>query len=230
MALSYTKTQLNKMNKEDLINKFLSLQESYNVMSGKVDNLCDTVSKLENKLSTLESSLTLSHHVNSLLTSRVSSLERQLHQLEQYSRRECLEFVGVPASVTNDHLQNTVCQILKKIDVDCLDADIEACHRVKNNKTIVKFSSRRKIFLKKKQLKDINFENIVGLNKHTAIYINESLCPYYRGLWSKCKLLKSQGKIHQFWTTNGTVRMRIEEDGEVKNILHDDDLREFYSE
>ena len=223
----FSKSQLDRLNKGELIEKFLQLQSDF---SESMKTCCDNVAKLTEKVEALESSLVVSQRVNSLLSSKVNSLERQLHQLEQYSRRECLEVVGIPASVQDDKLQDTVCDILKKIKVDCYEADIEACHRIKNNRTIVKFSSRKyifEIFKTKKKLKDTKFGDIEGMTENTKIFINESLCPYYRLLWSKCKDLFSKNVIYRFWTTNGTVRVKKSESSPVKVILHEDDLEEF---
>ena len=35
--------------------------------------------------------------------------------------------------------------------------------------------------------------------EHTKIFINESICPYYRGIWNKCKELRVNQKIHQLY-------------------------------
>ena len=91
----------------------------------------------------LESSLLLSRNTNSLLTTKITRLECDLHRMEQYSRRECLEFVGIPAPVKDDELEEKMIEILDSIGVACINDDIEACHRLKSNRTIVKFSSRK---------------------------------------------------------------------------------------
>ena len=40
----------------------------------------------------------------------------------------------------------------------------------------------------KKGLKDLNPTNL-SFPEDTKIYVNDSLCPYYRGLWNECKKL-----------------------------------------
>lgn len=221
-----SKAQLNSLNKPQLVEKFLQLQSDFN-------GICSTVDKLSEKVESLESSLVVSQRVNTLLSSKVTNLERQLHQLEQYSRRECLEFVGIPSTIEQDKLEDKVCEILQNINVDCCETDIEACHRIKNNRTIVKFSSRKKIyqiFKVKKNLRDKDFSGVEGLSKDTNIYINESLCPYYRLLWSKCKDLCNRKIIYRFWSINGILRVKVTETSEPKVILHESDLEEFNGE
>ena len=62
--------------------------------------------------------------------------------------------------------------------------DIKACHMVKYNWTIVKFSNRKdylQVLQVKKQLRnDCDLSNSpVGIQ----LFINENLCSYYKGLW-----------------------------------------------
>ena len=99
------------------------------------------------------------------------------HQFElcQYSRRECLEVVGIPSSVDDKNLQCTVCSILGDIDVVCDSNDIEDCHRIKGDRTKNKFSSRRKsseVLNKKKKLRNLDIGKY-GLNDGSRIYIND---------------------------------------------------------
>ena len=55
--------------------------------------------------------------------------------------------------------------------------------------------------------------------KGTKILVNESLCAYYRGLWNKCKKLKAMGKLHVFFVSNGTIKVRILENDRAKPLL-----------
>ena len=120
--------------------------------------------------------------VNDNLLNRITTLERSLHAQEQYSRREFLEIVGIPVSVDDKNLQPAVRNILNEIDVPCGPKDLEDCHRIKGDRTIVKFSSRRKsseVLRKKKKLKNIDGSKF-DFNAGVKLYINESFCPYFR--------------------------------------------------
>lgn len=72
--------------------------------------------------------------------------ERQCRVNVQYSRRECLEVVGKPASVGDAALEDNVCHIFCKIGVKVSDRGMQSCHRLKKHisLTIVKFSIRKK--------------------------------------------------------------------------------------
>ena len=59
----------------------------------------------------------------------------------------------------------------------------------------------------------------------TKNFVNESLCPYYRGIWNKCKKLRDKQRVHQYYTINGLICLRIEESDQAKIITHMVDLQ-----
>ena len=125
------------------------------------------------------------------MVKQLSSVERQCWKNAQYSLRECVEAVGIPSSVEHEQLEPTVCRILHHIGVNIPGDKIEACHRQGKNsdKTIVKFSSRKDCghtMCVKKYLKDLD-ATVLDLPAGTKLYINDRLCPYYKGLWNETK-------------------------------------------
>ena len=64
--------------------------------------------------------------------------------------------------------------------------------------------------------------NSIGID--TPVYINGSLCDYYKKFWSKCKKLRTNKLIHGFWVSNGSIRLKIVENGKTNVITHDADL------
>ena len=59
----------------------------------------------------------------------------------------------------------------------------------------------------------------------TRIFIIESLCVYYCGLWNKCKKLKGMGKLHVFFLSSSTIKAKILEINWAKPITHEADLK-----
>ena len=57
-------------------------------------------------------------------------MERNMHKLEQYCHRECIEIAGVPSSITNDLLEECVILIFEKLGVVMEAIDIVARHRL----------------------------------------------------------------------------------------------------
>ena len=66
------------------------------------------------------------------------------------------------------------------------------------------------------------------LPEGTKIFVDESLCPYYRGIWNKCKKLRDKQKVHQYYTINSLILSRIEKSGQVKIITHMIDLQNLF--
>ena len=79
----------------------------------------------------------------------------------------------------------------------------------------------------KKKLKDLDATDL-DLSAGIKLYINDSLCPYHRGLWNEAKKLWIKKKIFSYFTVNCTVRIRLQEKGPYSIITHVDDLKELF--
>ena len=95
---------------------------------GKFNNILDDLKKdisdlkcdlswLKSEFSNLEADIQVSRNVTSKLSERLVTMERRCYANEQYSRRECLEISGIPASVADKDLESKVLDILEEIDV-----------------------------------------------------------------------------------------------------------------
>ena len=138
-------------------------------------------------------------NVISKLVERVVATERQCWENAQYSGRDTLEVVGIPMSVRDNALEQKVYNVFQDIGVDICDRDIQACHRLKDkDRTIVKFTNRKdclQILRVKRQLKGLH-PAVVDLPEGTKIFVNESLCPYYRQIRNKCKKLREKQEVY----------------------------------
>ena len=109
------------------------------------------------------------------------------------------------------------CGIFHELGVELGQIDIQTCYRIKNNRTIIKLSSRKdclQVLRAKNRLTDLDGTTL-NLPGDSKIFINKSPCDYYRGLWNKCKHLKGDNKIHQFYTDNEVIRLK----SSVKTLL-----------
>ena len=99
-------------------------------------------------------------------------------------------------SVPQNYLQKKVCDILLVMIEACGVESNQVYLKIKDGRTIIKFSSRQKsseILTKKKKLKNIAIDKFT-FTTELNIFISGSLCPYYRGLWGKFKTLRKTGK------------------------------------
>ena len=211
------------MSKDDIITLTLDYQDKFN---STLDNINKGIGELKYKFEKLESGLVVSKSVNSNLCKKITILERQSWANNQHSRRECLEIPGIPENIENKDLENLTFQIFEKTDIN-----VEDCYWVKtqrSKKVIIKLSRRKdanKIRSEKKKLKG---KNLTSLGINTPVYINDSLCIYYKKLWPKCKKLHNNKLIYAFWTSNGSIKLNISENGNIHVITNDVDLEELF--
>ena len=134
----------------------------------------------------------------------------------------------VQTDIEENVLDKKVIEIFEIICCSITEENIESCHRYNRyGNVIVKLSKRKdcqQVLQKKKNLKDLQLSDF-GLPGTGKIYINQSLCPYYRRLWSKAKLLHSKGKFNSFVVSNGgTIKIQINERGAYIPKTHVDDF------
>ena len=90
---------------------------------------------------------------------------------------------------------------------------------------------RRKYFQQvpsvKKDIQKFTASDLDFPNTTIKLYINESLCPYYRILWSKSKALFTMRKIHNF-ISNGSVKIRLQEKGPSIPTKHKADFEKHF--
>ena len=203
---TYTGDALDKLHKQDLIPTVLSLQSK---LEYKDITVLEEVCKLNDSISKMHAELAVMKNVNNLLLTRLSTLERRCWANAQYSRRECFDIMGIPCKVSREVLEEKVLNVFGKLGCDISPDRIEACHRVgrTNDTVIVKFSRRKDcqhVWNVKKDLKKLTLEDL-ELPGNSKLFINRSLCPYYKMLWSKSKKLHSLSKIHSFFISGDTI-------------------------
>ena len=112
-----------------------------------LSNINAELTSLRERFTKMESQLLFRRRVNDNLVKQNRILERKCTANEQYSRRECLEISGIPDSIPNNNLEETVLKIFSETGVSVNSRDVEACHRLnqkaKPKKVIIKLSKRK---------------------------------------------------------------------------------------
>ena len=184
----------------------------------------EEIRKLNSKFDILQSDHLITKKVNSELSSRLVNMERQRWTNAQYWKRECLELVSIPKGVEQKDLEGKVLSVLEKVGCKIDPDNIEDCHRLskKNDNVIIKFSRRKDcqhFHRVKRDLRNLNLEDL-GFHGENRIYINRSLCQYYRMLWSKSKKLHSMGRIHSFYIADESIKIKVHENSTPLAIIH----------
>ena len=67
--------------------------------------------------------------------------------------------------------------------------------------------------------KDFSHASVYG-----KVFVSDSLCPYYRYIWGKCKDLQRRGKIYQVFCLGSTIAVKVTECSSARKIFHEFDL------
>ena len=173
------------------------------------------------------------------LDSQVKSLHILCSDMEQYSRRECVEIQGIPVSEHED-TNKIVIQVGDLMGIEIKEDDISVSHRLptsskyKGKKTIpsiiakfVRRDVKERYFKGRKQLKDHTTCDL-GLSPERRIFINESLTVRNKTLFNESMKAKKDLNISYIWTSNGRIYLRKSQDSPVIPVNNKDDLRKLY--
>ena len=205
---------INQLKKPELVKKILELKGRVTVdadirgLCDQIKNLTETVSRLLDKHEQLNIQIFICKNVNKHLEEKVVKLEKAQAMSEQYSRRNNIELAGIPKSIKDNVLEETIINICEEHGIDISPMDIEACHRLplsnaQANKdpsqcmrVIVKFFNRKlpkRLLQIKKTISSMSYNHFKITGR---VFVNTSLCLYYRFLWGQCKSLVNKKKTH----------------------------------
>ena len=111
----FTRLQLSELSHEDLLEyavKQSDLCEKLESLESKITQLLNVNADLEKRISTVESSLSVSRKCNDLLTGKVKALEIQALNNSQYARRFQIEVHNVSEAIKPVELTSRICDIL----------------------------------------------------------------------------------------------------------------------
>ena len=123
------------------------------------------------------------------LKSRVHSLEEKIieldisrNKLDQYTRRNNIEIQGIPATVSDDHLEHKVLDICKSMNLTVGGRDIQGCHRIGKSDqktTIVRFINRKfcNLILDKKHERKKICNAKLCFQDNVKLFVSENLSP-----------------------------------------------------
>ena len=182
-----TRSKLNKLFKEELIEKLLSFDNLFE----KINDLTKKMDGFATKFDRVFTELQISKTHNSLLCKRIIDLERSSLDNVQYLRREMIEISPVPLEVSNNELEGLVCKALCLTGNEVYPNDLEACHRLKKKKkeiVIIKFKSRKLKYnvIKNSKIMKNKSKELNKLKFSNDLYISKSMCAGNHGFFFKC--------------------------------------------
>lgn len=169
---------------------------SINVFSEEIKEIKKSIKKHENEIS--------------VLTNDLRELQKNFHQLSQYSRNKNLEISGFPeVEKNNDDLKKNLKLLMDSLGVDVPEGEFVA-HRLPIRNKLTK-SKAKPIVIQfvNRTVRDKILENAKRM-KPTAklldttllndpIYVNAHLTPYYKHLFSEAKKIKIKKNYQFLW-------------------------------
>ena len=185
---------------------------------GEIESLVESIVKgvlkgLQDRITTLEKTNADLLTENKSLASKVVSLEKQLDQAEQYSRRSCLRISGLKEEV-NEDTDTLVISIASTIGSEIQIADIDRSHRVGSPRqqrdrprdVIVKFATyraRQNFFKRRTTLKDSGYR---------GVFVNEDLTRQRSSLLYEARKLLKSAVVKGAWSADGTILVKDHSD------------------
>ncbi|XP_072171575.1 uncharacterized protein [Diadema setosum] len=195
----------------------------------RVEQTEGKVLELQCKLDNCEKELCEVKKENEKSFHEINKLKTKLNDQEQYSRRNCVRFFGVPETEKEDTTE-TIRRISKEmLDVDLPSSAIDRSHRVRRRNPppegtrpkpraiIVKLTSyqyRQTLLKNKKKLKE----------KKSGISIHEDLTDSNRALlWDAFTMIrKPNSKLTHAWSMDGRIFVSVNTHNgtPLKKIVH----------
>ena len=212
-----------------------SMMEKLTNIVSQMDEWNENLQLLVFNNRTLKKEIEMLKTENNSLVDSITDIEKKLLRSDQYSRRENLEIMNLPESISQRELERTVIDIFNSVHMNICSYNIVAVHRIgKNNRlrprnVIIRFVNRKdsiRIFNRRKQI-EISAKNIFNMN---GIRIIENLCPENKHLFNQCFKLKKLGKIDYVSSTNGNVYIQMPDYDNDLLIEHSEDIEYYLNE
>ena len=158
----------------------------------------------------------------------------QLNDLEQYSRRLCINVTGVPetASESTDQI---VTDLAKMAGVTVTRADIDRTHRIGKPGTgkvrpiiarFTNFAKRQEVYNARRELRKPRpvRGSVVTSEVAGKVFIADNLTRQNQHTMFIARNLKKEGRLHSAWTDVGKMKIRLREGGPTKVIRSLEDL------
>ena len=201
-----------------------------------VDKTAKSNVALEKKLQATTTTLEATRRDLNTQFEEVDRLNEALDNLEQYTRKNSLEFHGIPAN-SYQSTEEAVVKLAAALDVQVTPSDIEISHKLKRksgaNAIIAKFCSHKiktKLYKQRTKLKNIKASDLfpgyaaAAARFNDRLFINENLTSYRRGLVDAANRKRRDGCIHSIWTMDGKLFVKTSPEGNPVRIFTENDL------
>ena len=230
----------------DLTKKLKEIETSQQFISSQYDAVVTKVQEVKKQNKDTDNWIQQADKYMDGLSKDNYNIGAKLDELEQYTRRDCLEITGIPI-VLDDNPSQLVREMSEAIGVQLAENDISVAHRLPPTKKvkdrlIVKFTRREKrdeVYKKRRQLKSKRTKDLPTvarqpkssvISQKAEIHINESLTPYRRRLFGRLLEYKRSHNYKYIWTTNGKLMLRESDSSSIQCFVSHEQFDEFLNQ
>ena len=195
-----TRSQLENLSKDELIDEVLTLETFKNNINVKFSKLNDCFNNFEAKYKMVNSNLSNTRYCNDLL--------ELITQLERNKLSKSIQYHLI---VLMTYWNNLCAKALSLTGISVEPDDLQACHRMRKDCDIVEFKCRKQkhcVLLNRTTLQNKSLD-LMQLRFSGKLFINESMCHENHQLAYKCCQLKSVHKIHSTWLYHSTLDINL---------------------
>ena len=160
----------------------------------------------------------------------------QLNELEQYSRRLCVNISGIPET-TNEDVKKLVLDISGVTGAHLVPGDVDVAHRVGKHKPgktrtiIARFATitkRQAFYDARRALRGARAVPGSGLTDEVLgnTFISDNLTQQNEFLLYQARQLKKKGKLFAAWSDQGRLKVKEKQGASTRVFRSTDDLRE----
>ena len=174
----------------------------------------------------------------------IEDQDQRLSELEQYSRRNCLNFTGIPEAKEENTVQLAI-DLAKMANVKLERSDIDRAHRVGRPKTpasgqstvtprplVVKYVSylkREAVWFGRKELKKAKPPRGSTLTEGSTknAFVQENLTRRNQEIMYLARELRRAGKLWAVWTDGCVLKVKKSKEAQTVRLTSKADLSQF---
>lgn len=223
---------------KSLMSKLEGIDETATKINERGEKLETSITDIRNNLVTAFDRISELEAENKNLKETLSTITESLHHVsvrldavEQKTRSNNVEVVGVP-KLPGENCYKIVKKIGELCGLNVDNDDIQICHRIKPKNTdrepsiVVQLAS---VLLKKKWIKaakqaKVKASQINQTFPKDNVFVFEHLAPTNKDLFYDVRQFKKRSNIPFAWTNDGKVLVKLEESGPTIRIHNKEDL------
>lgn len=211
----------NKITIEEVHILFLELKSMLNKTDENVNKLSvDLTAKVTNLEKLVTSKMGEIINENNIMKTKLSDMQIKIDKLDYVLNKKCLEFRGLPESVTKSPIESVKKVLNLGLKIDNINNEqeiINECWLNKKKNIVVRFSDysfvNKILKLKKSCRENLNTKTIFATAKSTNVYVNEIMSLNQKKLLYEAKEFNKKNELNYkfIWFSYGSVKMRKSE-------------------